>query len=243
MARHRGLSPADAFLASFPKSGNTWVKFMLGELLSGTATDFDTAEQLVPDVGAHHSAARLLPNQGRLIKTHEPHVGSWARAYKRSIYIVRDGRDVAVSYYFSMLRTGLFEGPFEDFLKEFLEGRVGGFGSWQDHVSSWVHQQGLCLLRYEDLLLDPVAGLAKATDFLGLDVSPETLETIAADNTADAMRSKEKGSRIDRERVRSDINFVRAAKSGGWQEHFDDRSSALFEQRAGDAMRLAGYDF
>jgi hypothetical protein len=155
---------------------------------------------------------------------------------------VRDGRDVAVSYYYSMLRTGLFEGSFEDYLTGFLKGEVGGFGTWHDHVHSWLaHEPAPLVLRYEDLLGDTTGGLEKAVWFLGLDFDRSQLETIAEANKADAMRSKESGSRIERDRVREDISFVRKASSGEWREHFSDELNDRFVEVAGPALASAGY--
>lgn len=241
--RHRGVSPSDSFLASYPKSGNTWMKFMLAQSLGGAAVDFDSVEGLIPDVGTHRGTPQLLPNQGRLIKTHEPYRPSLRRHYRRAIYMVRDGRDVAVSYYFSMLRTGLFDGSFSAFLDRFLAGRIGGFGAWHEHVLSWLEAEPRPLvLRYEDLLDDPVGGLREATTFVGMSLSDERLQEIVEANTADAMRSKESGTRIDRERVRSDINFVRSASSGEWREHFSGDDLSRFVGLAGTALDRSGYD-
>jgi hypothetical protein len=240
--RHRGLSDRDAFLASYPKSGNTWVKFMLAQLLTGATADFDSVERVIPDIGGHRDLPRLLPEGARLIKTHEPRRPPWGRYYKRAIYIVRDGRDVAVSYYFSMLRTGLYEGEFPGFLERFLEGDIGGFGPWHDHVASWLDGAGDTLIvRYEGLLDDATLEMKRIADHLGLSASAEALDRIVADNTADAMRGRESGTRIERERVRSDISFVRKASSGDWAEHLDGAAQERFWSVAGAAMQLAGY--
>ncbi|HKS75489.1 MAG TPA: hypothetical protein VJQ82_19930, partial [Terriglobales bacterium] len=32
--RHRGLGPRDTFVASYPRSGSTWLRFQLFELLT-----------------------------------------------------------------------------------------------------------------------------------------------------------------------------------------------------------------
>jgi hypothetical protein len=47
--RHRGLKPADVMLASYPRSGNSWTKLMLAELLAGSAeVNSRSKEWLVP---------------------------------------------------------------------------------------------------------------------------------------------------------------------------------------------------
>jgi hypothetical protein len=93
--RHRGLKPADVMLASYPRSGNSWTKLMLAELLAGSGEVNSSSKQwLVPAVGEHLQSPRLLPGDGRLIKTHEP----YHKVYRRAIYLVRYVRPVAVSF-------------------------------------------------------------------------------------------------------------------------------------------------
>src|ERR1039458_1944252 len=93
--RHCGLDSADVLLASYPRSGQNWTRFLLYELLTRTPADFDTLEYVIPKIGAHGQAPALLPGCGRLIQTHEP----WRKEYKRAIYLVRDVRDVLLSDY------------------------------------------------------------------------------------------------------------------------------------------------
>jgi len=92
--RHWGLDPNDAFIASYPRSGNTWLRFVLYEVLvAGQAADFDEVNHIVAEVGLHGPAIPLLPGGGRLIKTHEP----YQKQYKKAIYLVRDARDVVLA--------------------------------------------------------------------------------------------------------------------------------------------------
>src|SRR6266851_1462404 len=38
--RHRGLNSSDVFLASYPKSGSTWLRFQLFEILTSLSAGF-----------------------------------------------------------------------------------------------------------------------------------------------------------------------------------------------------------
>ena len=158
--RHTSVSRRDAFLVSYPKSGNTWLKFMLAHLLGGREADLDNDSTVIADVGSHRATPRVLPGGGRLIKSHEPYSSPQKRFYRKAIYLIRDGRDVAVSYYYTLIRRGLYEGDFGPFLRLFLAGDVDGYGPWHEHVRSWLesplHEDGsLLVLRYEDMLADP----------------------------------------------------------------------------------------
>ena len=67
----------------------------------------------------------------RILKSHEV----YDYRYKRVIYIVRDPRDVFLSYYYFCLKTGKIknEYPIESLLDEFVERGISTYGSWQDH--------------------------------------------------------------------------------------------------------------
>src|SRR5215831_7110332 len=82
--RHWGLDPNDAFIASYPRSGNTWLRFVLFDVLvSGQISGFDEVNHIIPEVGLHISGYPLLPGRGRLIKTHEP----YQKEYRKAIYL------------------------------------------------------------------------------------------------------------------------------------------------------------
>ena len=67
---HRGLWPNDVFLASYPRSGSSWMRFLILEMTTGDAS-FERIRYEVPYVGWHAAARPLLPDAGRVIKTHE----------------------------------------------------------------------------------------------------------------------------------------------------------------------------
>ena len=106
--------------------------------MSGREADFDNDSTVIAEVGSHRAAPGVLPGGGRLIKSHEPYSGPQKRVYRKAIYLIRDGRDVAVSYYYTLIRRGLYEGDFGPFLRLFLAGGVDGYGPWHEHVESWL---------------------------------------------------------------------------------------------------------
>src|SRR5215472_5789172 len=93
--RHREIRPTDVFLASYPRSGSTWVRFTAYEAMTGNPSEFGIVNSSFPTVGEHFHAPELLAGGGRFIGTHE----KYRTAYQRAIYLIRDVRDVALSQY------------------------------------------------------------------------------------------------------------------------------------------------
>jgi hypothetical protein len=215
---------------------------MLCHILTGAEVGFDESEALCPGVGAHRTAPAWLPGEGRLIKTHE----RFRKEYKKAIYIVRDGRDVAVSYYYHLLREGHADASLSEMLPGILEGRQDAYGTWQDHVASWLdgplNRSGrICIVRYEDCLSEPAATLEKVMRFLEVDINQAAIDTAVAANTAEKMRAKETDSRIAIKHKHKDIPFVRAATKGGWRAAFTDSDHAMFQSAAGGVLDRLGY--
>jgi Sulfotransferase domain len=183
----------------------------------------------------------------RIIKSHE----CFDPRYKKIVYIVRDPRDVLISYYeFQLKRRVISENiSLEDFVPRFMESEIEPkTGSWRDHVVSWTatrgSQKNFLLLRYEDMLADTQKESTKIAAFLGLDSSPERIARAVALSSADRMRKLEKEqSRQWKEtkETRQDKPFVRKAASGGWKTILSEKSVAQIESAWGDAMRSAGY--
>jgi Sulfotransferase domain len=236
---HRDLRAADVMVASYPRSGSTWLRFVLAELLTAAPSDFASVNRSIPAVGSHGKAVPLLPAGGRLIKTHEP----YRAEYRRGIYMVRDPRDVVISEYAYQLALGRFANRFDRFVDAFLAGGVNGYGSWQDHVAGWLeaplaHTGDLLLVRFEDLRAATEATLVRVLGFLGCSANAAAIRAAIANNSINNMRVKElrspqKASRHGR--------FVRNGSVGGWRELMSDRHLRLVEQYAGDAMLRLGY--
>ena len=164
--RHRGCGPHDVILASYPKSGNTWLKFLLADVLLDSEPDFERSERAIPLLGRTAAGAAPLPGGGHLWKSHEPYSPLYRRRCPRAIYLVRDARDVAISEYHFLQRKGRFAGDLGRFLELFLAGRADGYGSWDAHVRSFTagwrgEPEGRIIVRYEDMLADRAGALGR----------------------------------------------------------------------------------
>jgi hypothetical protein len=238
--RHRRLRAADGILASYPKSGNTWLKFVLIDAITGRSADFDSAEGLIPMVGGSSSLPETVG--AGIYKSHEP-FRSYMGDVASCLYLVRDGRDVAVSYYYHWLRRGKSWQTFSDYLREFLAGTLDNYGAWHEHVASWSRasrqRDSVVLVRYEDLLERGPQAIGCLRAWAGL--SDLTLENSFQRNSVDRMRAAERESAHLKSESRVDIPFVRAGRSGQWRDHFSDSDEELFHEVAGKALADLGY--
>lgn len=137
MRRHQ-VWPDDIFLVSFPKSGNTWMRFLLGNLMHpDKSVGFVDIESVVPDIAGTTRADLRRLERPRLIKTHD----CFDPRYRRVIYIIRDPRDVAVSLYYYAKKVKNIDDslPLEAFVKtRFLVPGRSYNGTWGEHAGSWL---------------------------------------------------------------------------------------------------------
>jgi hypothetical protein len=242
------ILPDDIFLVSFPKSGNTWTRFLLANLrFPDEPASFANINRLIPDpTGTNKRDFDRMPRP-RIIKSHE----CFDPRYPRVIYIVRDPRDVVVSqyHYHRKIRKIEDDSPLDKFVARFLAGETCPHGSWGQNISTWLftseENPRFLLLRYEDLVADTARELAKVVAFLHLSAGPEQIAQSVERSSADHMRKLEE-TQTDKNGLmkgsRKDLSFVRAAGSGGWRTELPAPMVEKIEAAWGPLMRHLGYE-
>ena len=233
------LRESDVFVVSYPRSGSTWVRFLLANLTrfdSQDPVDFHSVQRVIPDImqRAGREMLQAVPSP-RLLKSHH----AYDSRLKKVIYILRDGRDVMVSYYFLMVGQGNFEGSFLDFLdKEDLRPCL-----WHEHVESWLlrdNLDGLLLIRYEDLHRQTAIEVARMARFVGLPCDKARLDWAVSNSCFETMQ------RIEAEKGRAfypDRPFLAVRKGviGDWVNHFGAAHKKVFKRYASRALLRFGY--
>lgn len=248
--RHFAVFPDDTYVVSYPRSGNTWTRFLIANLVHpDKEVSFANIEKLVPDTSSQSNRALKATPRPRIIKTHE----YFDHRYPKIIYIVRDPRDVALSYYDFQRKYMQIDDayPIEQYVDDFVNGKLIsiGWGTWGENVASWLYTRGkqknFLLMRYEDMIKDTESDLARIAEFLGISPDANCLQRAIERSSADRMRALEKLEEhkwVATKNRRKDIPFVRVAQSGGWRTALPLPCVQQIENAWGDLMTSLGYE-
>ncbi len=246
--RNLAVFPDDIFIVSYPKSGNTWTRFLIANLAyPDEPANFANINRLTPDPEGLSKRQLSRQPRPRIIKSHQ----YFDPRYPRIIYVVRDPRDVALSqYHFHRKRTVIADDyPVERFVTRFVAGETSPYASWGQNVGSWLATRnngpGFLLLRYEDMIADPTRELGKVASFLGIAPTQARLDQAVERSSADQMRKLEKTQALmwsSTRATRQDIPFVRSATPGGWKTGLPSASVAEIEDAWAPIMTLLRYD-
>lgn len=246
--RNFGVHPDDTFLVSYPRSGNTWTRFLIANLrYPNRQVSFTKIDELIPDACSQSKAYLKKVARPRIIKTHE----YFDPRYKKVIYIVRDPRDVVLSQYKWFLKCRAIEDgyPLEQFVTRFIAGDMSIYGSWGENVGSWLatrHKSDTFLmLRYEDLTEHTTGELQRVASFLGIAATEADLARAAELSSAARMRELEKKEGevwVGTRGRRSDIPFVGTARAGSWKTDLPEPSVRAIEEAWKPILRLLKYE-
>lgn len=222
-----GLRRDDVWLACYPKAGSTWIRFLLCNVAyveerDGAPVNFETVSRTMPSFG-RSDLTREWPFQAipRMVKTHQPYRPFLFGIPTRSVYVLRDPRDMMVSYYHYVHANRLV--PFEGGFAEFIRADRFGLRSCLAHWASW-HDRARITIRYEDLKEDAAGELERLlVAVAGTTPSPEVIEQAVERSRVDRMRSVQREGDFERfDRFESDFEFVREARSRQWVDWFDE---------------------
>lgn len=272
------------WLASYPRSGNTWTRLALKSLQGGGGNveldelssfgNLFTSRELLDetlevDSGllTEDETLELRPDlHARVFETRDPPLvakvhDAWIRSpggrplydaafTHAAIYLVRDPRDVAISWAKFTAQTidasiafmgdpkaglGRFNGPVA--LQVFQPVK-----SWSGHVRSWIDDSGLdpLVVRYEDMVADPAAALARMAGRIGWEADAETIAGAVAATEFSRLADKEKRLGF-RERAPRTESFFNKGKAGAWRDILTPEQAARIERDHEEVMARFGY--
>jgi hypothetical protein len=114
--------------------------------------------------------------------------------------------------------------------------------TWSQHVLSWVDAKELNrrIIRYEDMLAEPIGTFTQAAEFLQLPTEFTLIEkAIRFSNFKELSRQEsEKGFK---ERLGSKQRFFRVGHSGDWRHKLSSKQIQLILKDHGHVMQRFGY--
>jgi hypothetical protein len=140
----------------------------------------------------------------------------------QAIHLVRDGRDVALSY------KAVFFGPKHVYP---LAGRWIRYLKAAAGARAALGDDGFLTVRYEDLVGEPESELRRICDFVGEQFTPAMLTFYREDVAA----------RADRHNAENLRSPILSHNVGKWRTQMTARELRIFEALAGDALEQYGY--
>jgi hypothetical protein len=224
-------------ISEYPKSGGTW----LGQM-QAHATGLDFPRNRTPKF--------------KKCIMHGHHL--YDIRFGKVVGIIRDGRDVMISAYYHRLfendrnsklmvkehRSKLNFENYEDIrtnLPRFIdymfniEAKRARHFSWSEAIYSYYKNELVYIVKYEGLLVHAKGELIGVFNFLNTEVTDKRI--------SEAVKAFDFKQLTQRNQGDENTNsFLRKGVSGDWKNHFSKEACQVFEEFAGDALVLAGYE-
>jgi glycosyltransferase involved in cell wall biosynthesis len=224
------------WLASFPRSGNTFFRNVLFDVYGISSSTFHR-ETLYPMEENYFEYP--------VVKTHLlPHELEEPYSKAPKVYLVRDGRDALVSM--AHHRKDIIE-PGTDFEVNLLEATLAMegsyFGGWSENVRQWTAVADV-VIHFEDLIANPLREVEKLRAIMDLP-EPNTAKLPTFQNLKFGQPQYGSGKQFldDLQEIEdlAEKNF-RKGKAGAWREEMSPKMEKLFWELHGQTMESMGYE-
>ena len=242
---HSGAAPAEVLIVSYPKTGRTWLRMMIGRYLcSRYMLDVDRIlDTPYLTSQAHIRTAKFIHDRSDLKM-----MASWrtlsdskdACRSKRILLLTRSIEDTMVSAFFQITkRLRIYEGGISSMLRDERYG-VQKFIGFYD---AWYRQQKVPVefaeISYEDMHTDPVRALTRALEFIGeKDVDGNSVRSAVEYASFDNMRKIEHFKILGQNAMRPadpgdvDSHKVRRGIVGGYSDYLSEDDMAYIRESA-----------
>jgi hypothetical protein len=274
------------WIASYPKSGNTWVRAFIHNLLrelSGTAGEAQDINRLHEHAGWQFAAKPfeavlgkpLVEASHRELAEARPKAQAWLARSRpgpflakthlcvgrefgtptvnldvtlAAIYVVRNPLDVAISYAHHSSRSidlTIENMALPNFTTQTLPEQKHVYevmGSWSQHVASWIglYNRPVHIMRYEDMLADPVRSFGNLAKFLRLTPTDDQLKSAIGKSSFTEL-ARQEDERGFREKPANAEKFFRAGRSGQWVDTLSPAQAREIVRTHAPMMQRFGY--
>uniref|UniRef100_A0A914DUI1 Sulfotransferase domain-containing protein n=1 Tax=Acrobeloides nanus TaxID=290746 RepID=A0A914DUI1_9BILA len=235
---------SDVFICTYPKSGTTFMKQICAQLLDNNYRIDQANQKLDLKTSSLEKTGseviEVMPDP-RLIKTHLNYNLAPKNSEAKYIYVVRNPKDVVVSYYFHcklFKYYGFKNGKLDVFFDIFLAGEVE-WGCYFEHLLSWlthIDEPNILLIKYEDMLEDIDAIVKKIGFFIGGNAAETVSNTISLQQVIEQSRFDSMKENQDRLFVHVESyfegggNFMRKGCKRDWKNYLTREQSERIDQ-------------
>jgi hypothetical protein len=234
----------DIYLVSFPKSGSTWLNFIIANVNMLMSRDnrkvtFFNVHQYVPDIHDCkfiHKPLLVWPGFN-FIKSHS----HYNRFYPNVIYIVRNPADVMLSYYKFKSGLGVYSEPLSDFVRS----PKNGIKNWIQHVSGWFLNSPpslpFYLVKYEKLKHEPFKVIKDLYMQLGFELDDEIIHEALTKSSFSNMKELEKSLNYGGRPISQKFTFMRKGIIGDSVNHFQSTDIEYINKVSFDVQKKLEY--
>ena len=244
----------DVFLISYPRSGSNWFRFLIANAVKThyniqREVNFFSIQDIIPEIRiSKHKYLQNIRYDGifgqaglpRIIKSHS----YYNPYYLRVFLLVRDPRDVCVSYYHFLRDRKRIPEDYQ--ICDFCKHKKYGIEAWVKHTESWYlnARQGqiIQLFRYEDLLENAKKELTRIMDLLGITANDNALEEAVSLSSIEKLKLSENTHRSTYLMQFQSVPFVRKGKATAGEE-LSDIDRKFIEDNSQNISHLIGYQY
>ena len=238
------------FIASYPKSGTTWMQAIVFHILSRqniplehislfspfyevNETWNDTNDDIVSKYSDNHDLLGWRVFNTHLLPTMLPTFKS-----ARFIYIYRNGKDVAISFYHHLTNQVGNGGSEYDSVQQFLADWTTGklpFGSWISHLRSWIAAIGdkssnILLVKYEDIVIDLRKSIKDIAAFLDVNIEYSKLDELVNLLSFQEMKSMKELYQPVSVKWKEGFDFLRKGVIGDSTSYFHEEEEIAIDR-------------
>lgn len=248
--KHLRLTPKkqshdDLYLVSFPKSGSMWLSFLMANINALQSSSLNkithfNIENWITDIHYTRNVSESLKFRFpfyRIFKSHS----KFNPYYRSVIYLIRDPRDVMISYHKFLLQLNSYSGSLSDLIRD----KKYGIREWAEHLDSWWNLKSttssIQFVRYEDMkdnsfkILDDLYSKS-----LGLNINPEIIRQAITESNFEKLKNEEKDYYLNRNIDKNFVHF-RKGKSNEWGKSLSESDLKYINKHASKYMKLFSY--